>query len=279
MAVAALILAAIVSEAAPSHAARQISVQRWIDAHTHAIARIQNPKERLTAQKRFAETRALLRREEARSLTVAPLQDPQRLARSILNNRRLYRFMQPAQPYRRPWWQRLFDWLSERWSRVLRAIFGRATLPAPVNRRIADALLGLSILVFLALLGRIIWLYGRRARSKSIAVPLAIPDDPANLLRLSMRAAERGNYALAVTQLFAAAVALLMIKKRFDGHASETVREMGRRVGSDDPQLREPFDQLTDSLTRAVYAEHPIVFDDWTRSLGAYHRLEGLVRS
>ncbi len=254
-------------------------MQHWIAANQRAIAQMKNPRNRLMAQQRFAQTRANLTREEGRRLTNSPAQDPRQLARRILSNARLYRFTQPARPYPRPWWQRAIEWLGERWSRVMRALFGRARLPARLNRGIADVLLVLSILIFVALLGRIIWLYGRRSHLKQVAVPLKVPDNPSSLLDASIRTAERGNYALAVAQLFSAAVALLTVKKRFDGRASETAREMSRRIGSADARLGVPFDELTDDLTRAVYAERPLQQDDWKRSLGAYRRLEGLVQT
>ena len=277
---ATLILLAIALVNLPAVAAASgLSVQRWVAANTQAIARIHDRKKHIAAQQEFLRTRDRLAREEGRRLSLTPPHDPQRLARSILSNARLYKFLQPGPAPQRTWWQRILDWLGARWSQVMRAIFGGAAIPARVNRGVADALLGLSIFVFLALLARVAWLYARPARSQARAVPLALPDDPAQLLALSINAAQRGGYALAIAQLFAAAIALLTIKRRFEGRASETVGEMGGRIASSDPRLREPFDELTQNLTRAIYAEHPLAQDDWARSLGAYHRLEALVQT
>ena len=277
-AAATLIVAAFGTSIALAQSFGENAIHRWLDANTRAIARIHNEKKRLAAQRTFAETRTALRNEQGRRLNLTPPQDAQRLAVFILSNQRLYKFSHPAVPAAKPWWQRFFEWLSEQWSHLMRAIFGRAAIPARVNRGIANVLLAASILIFMALVARVLWLYGRRSRSKVVAVPLAVPEDPTTFVRLSKTAADAGNYALAVAHLFAAALTLLKIKKRFGGRASDTAREMSASIASTDPRLREPFDELTNGLTRAVYAEHALSQDDWTRSLGAYRRLEGLLQ-
>jgi len=220
--------------------------------------------------------RVLLTRER-RSALPAPRLDPQTEARSILSNARRYHLTSPDAVPKRTWWQVVFQWLAERWSQLLNRLFGRAAMPARVSRPIADALLVLCILLFVVLLARIVWLFGKVSRSRIVAQPIAPPPDAAALLARSLDAAQRRDYARAVTQLFAASVALISRSGRLHGHRSDTVGEMRRRIRASDPRLDEPFAELTRSLTQAVYAELPIQSDDWSRSLLAYRRLESLL--
>ena len=259
-------------------ATQPLSLRNWIGANEQAIVRMSDRKRRVLAQRAFAAALAGLTKEKGVMIRSVPRQDPRRLARSILNPR-LYRFLAPDQPPRRTWWARLLDWLSQRWTRLMHVIFGRAALPAQVNRRIADGLLALSILVFLALLMRVFWLYARRRDVKLCAVPIPMPERASELLASSMNEARAGRYAIAIARLFAAAIALLTLKKRFDGRSSDTAAEMSRRVASSDAGLREPFDQLTYHLTNAVYAERPVSASDWAQSLDAYHRLEVMLQT
>ena len=218
----------------------------------------------------------LLSRERA-ALPVVPRLDPQREAQSILSNTRRYHLASPSAIPKRTWWESLLQWLADRWSQLLDRLFGHAAMPARVNRPIADALLILCVLVFVALLARIVWLFGRGSRSRIAAQSIAPPADAATLLARSLEAAQRRDYGRAVTQLFAASVALISRSGHLHGHRSDTVGEMRRSIRASDPRLDEPFAELTHSLSQAVYAERPIASDDWSRSLLAYRRLESLL--
>jgi len=256
----------------------QTSVQRWTSANLQAIVRIRDRKKRSNAQRAFAGTLALLGRERASRDTVNPAHDPEQLARSILANHRIYRFAQPQAAPPKTWWERVMDWLAQRWSRIEQSLFGRVRMPGRMNVGIADILLALCILVFLAMLGRVVWLYARPARSESSgARAIAQRTDPAILLAKSLQAAQRGAYPIAIAQLFSAALGLLTVRRGFEERPAETVGEMRWRMRARNPQLMEPFENLAIELTRAIYAEHRLDANDWTRSIAAYRRLESLL--
>jgi len=270
-------IAAIVLCGAGAEAVARTPVQRWIDANTKAIARIHDPKRRLLQERIFLATRTALVREQTGVHNAAPPLDPKRLARTIVANARLYPFTQASVQQRPTWWQRVLDWIGDRWSRVLHALFGRVAMPAAVGRSIADALLGACIVVFLALLARVAWVYGRTTRSVSKSQAILPPEDASSLVAQSMKAAQNGDYSLAMTRLFAAALALLAARRQLESRRSETLGEIGRRVRSSDPRLSEPFHELTRMMTRTLYAERPLAPADWSQSLGAFRQLEALL--
>lgn len=274
----ALIVAIFLSQTACIAALAQSPVERWTRANLRAIAHMRDPKKRSAARRTFANTLVLLESERKARPTLNPPHDPKVLAQSILADHRLYRFSQAETPPPKTWWERALAWVGEQWSRVMRALFGRVHMPGRVNLVIADILLALCILVFLAILVRIGWLYARPARSPSApARLLSQSSDAAILLAKSLAAAQRGAYAAAVARLFAAAISLLNLRRRFEGRRSETVGEIGWRVRVRDPRLAEPFERLAVALTRAIYAEHALNADDWARSIAAYRQLESLV--
>jgi hypothetical protein len=260
-----------------SVALAQSAVERWTHANRQAIAQLRNPKKRLTEQRAFSRTLGLLQRERTARAIVAAPRDPKQLATSILSNQRLYRFVQPLVRPQKTWWERVLDWLGERWSGIMRILFGRLHVPGRINVAVADVVLAACIVIFVAMFARILLLYGRRSRPASAARPISGPADPSPLVAQSLQAARRGAYAVAVAHLFAAVVVLLHLRARLEEHRSDTVGELRRRIASHDPRLAKPFAQLTAALTKAIYAEHPLEANDWAQSLAAYRQLEALV--
>lgn len=249
------------------------AVARWTLENQRAIAHVRAPKARHAQERTFEETqREIVRMRSARGAQDAP--NAEALAAKILANHRVFVFGEVQKPPPKTWWDRFKDWLGERWNTAFKALFARVHLSGVASVAIGDVLLAISMLVFLGLLARVVWLYGRRSPGARGAVHgLDSAADPAQLAGRAAAAAGRGDYTLAVSLLFAAAVVVLHASGAFAGEPSETVGEMRRSVRSTHARFAPDFDELAHALTLSVYADARIDAQDYERARAAYDAL------
>lgn len=275
---AAMALAMLCVSLAGSASAQQLpeAMSRWTEANQRAIAHTRAPKARRAQEQIFRETqREMLRMRNER--VAGDAVNARAQAVKILANHRVFVFGEVQKPPPKTWWDRFRDWLGERWAAAFKALFGRVRLSGTASLAIGDVLLTVSIVMFLGLLGRVVWLYGRRT-SGAHGVPRVLDSaqDPAQLSARAGTAADREDYALAVSLLFAAALILLHACGAFAGAPSETVGEMRRSVRSTHRRFSEDFDELASALTLSVYADARIDAERYRRARAAY---ESIVRA
>lgn len=231
----------------------------WTAANGRAIGRIHDAKIRQAERAVFVRT--------------AP--EAQKIAQTILSDRAVYTFGAVQKPPPKTWWQRVQEWIGERWAALVKALFGRARMPAGVNAALGDVLLGLSIVAFMALLARLLITYSRRS----------LPADPRTYaVRSSQNAATfaarafalgaRGDFNAAAAAIFRAALHVLADRGALEADDARTAGELRRRIRAESPHLAAQFDVLARLLTQSVYAQTPLTQADWEDARAAYERLK-----
>ena len=246
----------------------------WTAANDRAIERIHDAKTRQAERAVFVRTVAELHAAQRESpVRTAP--EAQKIAQTILSDRATYAFGSVQKPPPKTWWQRLQEWIGERWAALIKALFGRARMPAGVNAAIGDVLLGLSILAFIALLARLLITYSRRslpADPRTYAVRST--QNAATFAARAFALAARGDFNGAAAAIFRAALHVLADRGALQADDARTVGELRRRIRAESPHLAAQFDVLARLLTQSVYAQTPLTHADWEDARAAYERLK-----
>ena len=250
-----------------------VFLQPWLAANDRAISAISDPHVRATQRAVFARTQIQLRDAERAPSASAP--GAPAIARAILADHRRFAFGSVQKPPPKTFWQRLEEWLGQKWESVIKALFGRVHLSGHVSVAIGDILLPLSLLAFLAIALRLAWQYGRQAEP---AVPAAFGLDPAQsaamLAAHAQRRAEAGDYNAAVALLFSAALRVLDDRGIVDAGDARTVGELRRAVNRRAPHVAAAFGAIAMLLSRAVYADALLSQADWETAAQAYATLK-----
>lgn len=237
--------------------------QQWIAANRQSIAHVRNAKERKSRERVFAATV----RELAQERTAPRMHNAANaaaVARSILDNGRVYHFGNGQKAPPRTWWDRLSDWIGARWRDIAAALFKHVRLPEGASLAIGDILLGLCIGAFLFLVARVAWQYARPIAGADEAITTASGLSANALFSRAEGAARNARYTESITMLFAAAVRELQRRGLLGNDPGQTVGQLRRRVRSKE------FDVLAAAVTLALYADAVLGSSDWDRARDAY---------
>lgn len=227
--------------AASANAGRDALLARWMAA---------NPQARLSASGAGIPTppsqlRALAKRELSSGYQLAVAAPP---------------------PQRQPWWLRAWRWLTDRWTELWRAAFGRAHL----GRRGAVALGDLLLVASIAAVAFALWrllgslIVDRSQNAPSEALEPAV--DPQALYAAACERSRAGEFAGGSRLLFAAAVGTLTQRGILPADRSATVGELRRALSRSDGALLGPFDAVCDAFVTGTYAERAIDASSWERA-------------
>lgn len=201
--------------------------------------------------------------------------DPHGLAASILSDRRRYHFEPVQIVVPQTWWDRLWVWIKAQWDRFWNLIFRRVRVASGASLILGDLLLVVSALGVLVMSVRLLALVQFRQpahRSRSQALPRIA--DGAELYRQSCEAAQRGAYADAISKLFLATLRVMDSRGAIGVDASRTVGEFRRELRESGSALAPAFESIAQTFTAAIYAERPLLRDDWRRAREAYIQLQ-----
>lgn len=173
-----------------------------------------------------------------------------------------------AAPRAKTWWERLMDWLGDRWNALINALFGRARVNPKVAGAVGDIVIALLVLAVAAAAVRIVVVYGRRSRRAGSVRALAPDADAATLYAMAAKRADRGEFAAASQLLFRATLALLDVRGTLRDDASATVGEIRRRLPARD--VVSAFDAIARLFVAGTYAERPLDAAQWERARDAY---------
>lgn len=197
-----------------------------------------------------------------------PRVDPQHAARSIISQARFRVAL--SEPARRTWWDVFKDWIGARWHDLMHALFGRVHIGGKAGVAFGDVLLVALVLLVIVVLARLLWSTVRVGSARSQTRALAVAADAAALHELSMAAATRGDYALAIVLLFRAALASLDVQGVVHDDPSRTVNECRRAVRAKAPPLAEAFDAIARPFTAVLYADQAVSEAQWQSALRAF---------
>lgn len=151
----------------------------------------------------------------------------------------------------------------------MHALFGRVHI-GRVNAAAGDALLIALVLLVIVVLVRLLANAVRVGSIKEVdRVQSAAPGASA-LHEMSLSAAARGDYALAIVLLFRAALAALDVQGVVHDDPSRTVNECRRAVRAKAPTLAEHFDAIARPFTAVLYADQPVSEGQWRSALKAF---------
>lgn len=196
-----------------------------------------------------------------------PRADPQHAARAILSQARFR--IAVAAPARRTWWDAFRDWLGARWRDLMHALFGRVHI-GRADAAFGDVLLIALVLVVIVVLARLLMGAVRVGTARAEYRPADAAPDAGALHELSVTAAARGDYALAIVLLFRAALAALDVQGVVHDDPSRTVNECRRAVRAKAPPLAADFDAIARPFTAVLYAGQPVTEVQWRSALQAF---------
>ncbi len=234
---------------------------RWISANAHA--------------KTFNAT--MLRIAQWHSAPALSGQDPHTLAIGILRNRALYHFSPVQLAPAKTWWDRFSSWMRTQWDRFWKLIFSRVRVSSGAGLVFGDLLLILSALAVVVAGVRLLSLVqfrGAPPGPPSRALPRVAGGS--ELYAQSCAAARRGAYADAISKLFLATLYVMDSGGAIDAEPARTVGELQRELRAADSALVPAFERIAQIFTAAVYAERPLLRDDWLRASEAYNQLKVL---
>ena len=198
-----------------------------------------------------------------------PRTDPQHAARTILSQARFR--VAVAAPARRTWWDAVRDWLGARWHDLMQALFGRVHI-GKAGAALGDIVLIALVLVVIFVLIRLLASAVRVGSLRSAGRAPGAAPDAAALHEMSLAAAARGDYALAIVLLFRAALAALDVQGVVHDDPSRTVNECRRAVRAKAPPLAADFDAIARPFTAVLYAGEPVTEAQWRAALQAFTR-------
>jgi hypothetical protein len=178
------------------------------------------------------------------------------------------------------WWDRFVEWLAGLFESLFEGVF-KATAGVPL---LGQIIVGITIAVFALLVVFIAYrlaqhlIRTRRARHDSdVGELLEQRADSDELLTRARTAAARGEYALAISLAFRAALRRLDAGGVIAYDSARTAGEYRRAVRSSCTPAAPPFDELAHTFTLATYAEAPVEERDWQAVDDAYGRFDPAV--
>lgn len=256
-----------------------VFLQPWMAANERSISHIRNPQVRHAQAAVFARTVRALHDSE-RTPAVQPAVQPDAVAAQILSDHRRFTFAAVQKPPPKTWLERLQDWFAQRWSAILKGLFGNVRLSARTSTTIGDVLLALALAAFFALLARLFWQYARRsAPARTDAYGLDRHESAASLAGRAQHHAQRAEYNAATALLFAAALQVLSDRGALTLDRSRTLGELRRIIARNAPGVADAFSALGAQLARSVYADATLDAADWESALAAYGQIRRLERA
>jgi len=178
------------------------------------------------------------------------------------------------------WWDRFLEWLAGLFERLFDGVF-TATAGVPLLGQIIVAITiaaFAALIVWLAYLIALHLIRARRPRVDGDAGELLEQHAGSDeLLTRARAAAARGEYALAISLAFRAALRRLDAGGVIAYDSARTAGEYRRAVRSSCAPAAPPFDELAQTFTLATYAEVPIEERDWQAVDDAYVRFDPAV--
>lgn len=150
----------------------------------------------------------------------------------------------------------------------MQALFGRVHLHG--SAATGDVLLVVLVLVVIFVLVRLLMSAVRVGSANAEYRAQGAPPDASALHELSLAAAARGDYALAIVLLFRAALAALDVQGVVHDDPSRTVNECRRAVRAKAPPLAQDFDAIARPFTAVLYADEPVTEGQWRAALQAF---------
>lgn len=196
-----------------------------------------------------------------------PPLDPKTAARVELATPFRYQLRAPQAPHESAW-QRIVDALAAWIDRILTHLHAGSTLSAWV----AVAVLVLAGALGLYALSRILCAMRFSTPNEEERVPAAEAGEH-RLAREASRAAESGDFVLAIRLLLRAAVTLLDVRGAVRDDASATLGELRRAVVPHGDAVAIPFDRIAAEYSTGVYACRPLSEDAWIQARDAYSTL------
>lgn len=235
---------------APAAVTRDALLARWNHANPPAARLVERNVGTLATPP--ANLRALAARELASGYRLAP---PQAAA-------------VPAAD--KPWWMRLWTWLSNRLTQLWRAAFGSARLGRRGAIAIGDLLIAVAIGLIVVVAWRLLRVFAfERSRGESLEL-LAPPPDARALYDAACDRARQKDYAAASRLLFAAMVASPALLGAAIEDRSATVGELRRLLRQRDRTLLPPFDTVSAAFVTSAYAELPVDATQWEGARAGY---------
>jgi hypothetical protein len=182
------------------------------------------------------------------------------------------------------WWDRFIEWLAGLFENLFDGVF-KATANVPwLGRFIVFVVVAVFAAAFAALivwLGWLIALYLIRTRGarvdRDVGELIEQRAGSDELLRRARTAAARGEYALAISLAFRAALRRLDAGGVIAYDSARTAGEYRRAVRRSCTPAAPPFDELAHTFTLATYAEAPVEERDWQTVDDAYGRFDPAV--
>jgi len=174
---------------------------------------------------------------------------------------------------KKSWWDLFLEWLADLIRRLFGGLFSAATGLPWLGQVIIYATLAAlaALLVYVAIRLARYLMVSRRAREIEDAGELLERETSAQeLLDVARAAAARGEYALAISLLFRAALRRLDAVGMVPYDAARTAGEYRRAVRRASSQASAPFDSLAQTFTIATYANAEIGEQDWNKAGDAY---------
>lgn len=178
------------------------------------------------------------------------------------------------------WWDRFIEWLAGLFENLFEGVF-KVTAGVPL---LGQIIVGITIAVFALLVVFIAYrlakhlIRTRQARQDSdVGDPLEQRAESDELLRRARTSAARGEYALAISLAFRAALRRLDAGGVIAYDSARTAGEYRRAVRRTCAPAAQPFDELAHTFTLATYAEAPVEERDWQTVDDAYGRFDPAV--
>lgn len=208
-----------------------------------------------------------------------PHGDPDAVVRALLARAPYSTLHAPLASDRPTLFDRILMWIGERLHDLLQPLSGpvaRALLAsAPAGAILGIALVGCALAALGYCIFRFVLAYVRAAQPQpDEASSIAAARSATNWKRMAVQAQARGDYRLAITALFAAALVALDARNvvTFDG--ARAPGEYRRIVRAAHSPAAESFDSLTDRFVHALYGAQPVTVRDFEGANGAFAQLE-----
>jgi hypothetical protein len=184
----------------------------------------------------------------------------------------------PRAPSNPPWWQRMWQWVGDRWSALWKAAFGRIHMGRAALASIGDATIVAIALLLVVVVLRLTQLRigpsrSRTTRSRPLVLSAQDFAERANAL------AREGAYGAAARYLFSAMLVALDARGVVRDDRSSTVGEVRRFLLGHSPQLVEAFNDVAFAFVAGAYAERAVESVEWERALASYQSIVGATAS
>ena len=270
-------LQAIVVPGDPDARVGSPSSAAWLRSELRRIAAETPPQRRAADLKDLA---SALRRTASNVQESTPHVPPQTLATAILAQKAYHvSGGGPAPEPGQSIFERMLQWLGERISALIKAVFG-ATVGVPVVSRALAAVLTLSLLALAAYLIFILVSLTIRRRQRTTTnagTPIPTTVSPEELYELACAKARAGDNAQAAALLFQASLHSLDRGGKLPYDASRTPGEYRRAVRRSILAAADPFDEIAKTFVLAAFAQASISNEEFAAADRAYSSLQPLL--